>query len=125
VQGHGKINPALLDGLVRLSNELAAKGGRLVLFAPPLIPGLERTLGASAHAGDAVKRTKAALDQWAKREGLIIIDAGASERFGCTATEFLDEHHAYPACYRKILRRFWERYDSGESIKPGLWRPGV
>jgi len=128
VQGAGRINPALLDGITRLSTDITARGGRLVLFAPPLIPGLERALGDSAHAGDSVKHTKAALDEWAKREGLIIIDAGASERFGCTATEFLDEHHAYPACYRKVFRRFWERYGSGKPIEPGLWpsrQPGA
>jgi len=121
VKGEGKINPALLDGLAKLSAEFAAKGGRLVLFAPPLIPGLERALAESGHAGEAVRRTKATLDEWAKREGLIIIDAGASERFGCTAAEFLDEHHAYPPCFRKVLRRFWARYASGDPIKPGLW----
>jgi len=121
VHGAGRINPALLAGLDRLATEFSAKGGKLVLFAPPLIPGLERALAESAHAGDSVRRTKAALDAWAKKEGLIIIDAGASERFGCTAAEFLDEHHAYPACYRKIMRRFWERYESGTPIAPGLW----
>lgn len=123
VQGNGKLNPALLDGLAKLSAELATKGGRLVLFAPPLIPGLERALGESAHAGDSVTRTKSALDAWAKREGLIIIDAGASERFGCTAPEFLDEHHAYPACFRKILRGFFARLNSGKPLAPGLWPP--
>jgi len=128
VQGDGRINPALLDGLARVSTEFAAKGGKLVLLAPPLIPGLERALAESAHAGDSVQRTKKALDEWAKRVGLIIIDAGASERFGCTAAEFLDEHHAYPACYRKVFRRFWERYGSGEPVAPGLWpsrQPGA
>ncbi|MGB8434935.1 MAG: hypothetical protein WCE38_11790 [Burkholderiales bacterium] len=125
VQGEGKLNPALLAGLAKLSSELTAQGGKLVLFAPPLIPGLERALGESAHAGSSVARTKMALDEWAKRTGLVIIDAGASERFGCTAPEFLDEHHAYPACYRKVFARFWERYASGRPITPGLWVPGL
>jgi len=121
--GNGKINPALLDGLAKLSTELRAKGGRLILFAPPLIPGLERALGESAHAGGSVKRTKAALDEWAKREGLIIIDAGASEDYGCTAPEFLDEHHAYPACFRKVMREFFARLSSKAPLEPGLWSP--
>ncbi len=122
-QGDGKLNPALLDGVAKLAADFAAKGGRLILFAPPLIPGLERALGESAHAGDSVGRTKAALDAWAKRAGLIIIDAGASERFGCTAREFLDEHHAYGECYRKVLRAFFARLNSGDPIAPGLWPP--
>lgn len=122
-RGGGRINPALLAGLDRIATEFAAKGGTLVLFAPPLIPGLERALAESAHAGDSVRGTKAALDAWAKRAGLIVVDAGASERFGCTAAEFLDEHHAYPACYRKVLGAFWKRYASGKPIAPGLWSP--
>lgn len=124
VHGDGKLNPALLAGLAKLSSELAAQGGRLVLFAPPLIPGLEHALRESAHAGSSVVRTKMALDEWAKRTGLVIIDAGASERFGCTASEFLDEHHAYSACFRKVFGRFWQRYASGKPIPPGLWVPG-
>jgi hypothetical protein len=123
VHGEGKINPSLLDGLDQLATEFSAKGGRLVLFAPPLIPGLERALAKSAQAGEFVARTKATLDEWAKREGLIIIDAGASERFGCTAAEFLDEHHAYPACYRRVFAAFWKRHESGKPIPPGLWPP--
>jgi len=86
--------------------------------------GLERALAESARAGPSVARTKQALDEWAKRTGLVIIDAGASERFGCTAPEFLDEHHAYAACYRKVFGRFWQRYASGGPIAPGLWVPG-
>lgn len=121
VEGRGKINPALRDRLAELANKFSATGGRLVLFAPPLIPGLERALANTAHAGPAVEGTKRSLDEWAKREGLVILDAGASERFGCTASEFLDEHHAYPACFRKVVRRFWG--SSPGSIPPGLWRP--
>jgi len=117
----GRVNPALLDALDTVAKEFAARGGTLVLIAPPLLPGLERALAESAHAGDAVRRTKRALDAWAKEAGLVIIDAGASEQFGCTADEFLDEHHAYPACFRKVLRRFWARYDSGIPVPPGLW----
>ena len=123
-QAEGRINPALLAALGRVAREFAARGGTLVLIAPPLLPGLEQALAESAHAGEAVRRTRTALDEWAQRAGLVIIDAGASEQFGCTADEFLDEHHAYPACFRKVLRRFWERYDSGTPLAPGLWSPG-
>ena len=36
-----------------------------------------------------------------------IIDAGRSERYGCEATDFVDEHHALPACYARVFARFW------------------
>jgi hypothetical protein len=121
----GEPNRALLARLAALSAESSRKGGQLVLFLPPLIPGLERELAGSAHGGSAVRRTKAVLGEWAARAGLIIIDAGASERFGCATNEFLDEHHAYPECYRKVLARFWDEHAAG-AIQPGLWpRPGA
>ncbi|HKA44175.1 MAG TPA: hypothetical protein VKF40_19485 [Burkholderiales bacterium] len=116
----GEPNPALLARLAALSAESSRKGGRLVLFLPPLIPGLERELAGSVHSGPAVRRTKAVLREWAVRTGLVVIDAGASERFGCSAGEFLDEHHAYPECYRKVLARFWGEHAVG-TIRPGLW----
>ena len=120
----GEPNPALLRRLAALSTDAAAHGARLILLMPPLIPGLERALADSAHAGTAVRRTKSVFDAWAVREGIIIIDAGASERFGCSTGEFLDEHHAFPECFRKVWSRFWARYAAG-TIKPGLWpRPG-
>jgi hypothetical protein len=121
----GEPNRMLLARLVKLSTEFSRTGGQLVLFLPPLIPGLERELAGSAHSGSAVKRTKAVLGEWAARAGLIIVDAGASERFGCVTSEFLDEHHAYPECYRKVFSRFWHEHAAG-GIKPGLWpRPGA
>lgn len=118
----GEPNPALLRRLAALSTDAAARGARLILLMPPLIPGLEQALVDSAHAGVAVRRTKSVFDAWAAREGIIIIDAGASERFGCSTGEFLDEHHAFPECFRKVWSRFWARHAAG-TIKPGLW-PG-
>ena len=118
----GEPNRQLLARLVALSAEFSRAQGKLVLFLPPLIPGLERELAESAHGATAVRRTKAVLGEWAARAGLIVIDAGASERFGCVTSEFLDEHHAYPPCYRKVFSRFWSEYGAG-MVKPGLW-PG-
>jgi hypothetical protein len=79
-------------------------GGCLALLVP-LIPGLDARLAASAHSGEKLRRTKAVLAQWAKQQQTVIFDAGASEQYGCTATEFIDAHHALPVCYRKIMAR--------------------
>lgn len=116
----GEPNPALLRRLAALSAAAAARGGRLILFMPPLIPGLEQALAGSAHAGAAVRRTKSAFGEWAARNGLVVVDAGASEQFGCVTGEFLDEHHAFPECFRKVWSRFWIEHAAG-TVKPGLW----
>ena len=121
----GEPNRSLLERLAALSAASSRKGSQLVLFMPPLIPGLAQALAASAHGGPAVRRTMTVLGEWAAREGLVIIDASASERFGCVAGEFLDEHHAFPECYRKVLSRFWSEHAAG-TVRPGLWpRPGA
>ncbi|MCW5604570.1 MAG: hypothetical protein KIT18_08510 [Burkholderiales bacterium] len=116
----GEPNPVLLARLAALSETATAAGGRLILFMPPLIPGLERALVDSTHAGATVRRTKTAFDAWAERTGVVIVDVGASERFGCIAGEFLDEHHAFPDCFRKVWTRFWSEYAAG-TVRPGLW----
>lgn len=122
VPSGGNLNPAFFERLASLARQFRKQGGTLVLFAPPLIPGLEQALAASEHAGTAVGRTKAALDAWARREAVVIIDAGASERFGCVTREFLDEHHAFGECYSKVFGRFWKARAAG-AVQPGLWPP--
>ncbi len=72
-------------------------------------------------SGRFLARTKLILGEWARREGLVLVDAGASERFDCKTTEFIDPHHALPACYNKIFGRFWKDYFSASGIKPGLY----
>ena len=118
----GEPNRALLNRLAELAAAASRQDARLILLMPPLIPGLERELAGSAHAGPAARRTKAAFGEWAAGAGIVIIDAGASERFGCVAGEFLDEHHAFPECYRKLFSRFWLDHAAG-TIRPGMWPP--
>lgn len=122
VPSGGNLNPAFFERLAALAARLRKQGGTLVLFAPPLIPGLEHALAESQHAGGAVGNTKAALDAWGRREGVVIIDAGASERFGCEASEFLDEHHAFGECFSKVFHRFWKARAQGKA-RAGLWPP--
>ena len=88
------------------------RGGRLVLILPPLLPGMERAFLVSAQLGPLLQRTKQDLAAWAKSADTVILDAGPSERYGCIATEFVDEHHALPACYARVFARFWRA--SGE-----------
>jgi len=119
-QTGGEPNTALIARLTALAAAAEARGMRLFMFMPPLIPGLERELAASAHSGAAVRRTKAAFGAWAERTGVTIIDAGASEHYGCVTAEFLDEHHAFPECFRRVWARFWPEYEAG-TVRPGLW----
>jgi hypothetical protein len=92
----------------------------VVLFLPPLLPGMERALLAAAHTAAPLRRTRQTLDAWARDHDLIIIDAGQSERYGCVAEEFVDEHHALPQCYARIFTRFWNDRQAAP-IKPGFW----
>jgi hypothetical protein len=115
----GEPNPVLLDRLAALSRDMKRAGGSVVLFMPPLLPGMERAFLDSAQTGGALRRTKEVLDVWARDQDLIIIDAGRSERYGCVAEEFVDEHHALPECYRRVFARFWG--DRRGRARPGLW----
>ncbi len=101
----GMPNPAILDALSKIVENAR---GRVIFFLPPLIPGMERRFLALPGYSEDLKRTKAALDAWGKRENVAIIDAGQSEKYGCSAGEFVDQHHALYSCYEKIFAKFWK-----------------
>jgi hypothetical protein len=101
----GQPDAEMLEHLAALLQQARARGIRVVFFMPPLIPGLDARLLASAHSGEQLRRTKAALTAWAAQQQVPLFDAGPAEQHGCMATEFIDAHHALPACYRKIMAR--------------------
>jgi hypothetical protein len=115
----GEPNRVVLERLAALARDMKKAGGSVVLFLPPLLPGMERAFLASTQTSTALRRTKQTLDAWAREQDLIIIDAGQSERYGCKPEEFVDEHHALPACYERVFARFWN--DRRARTKPGLW----
>lgn len=103
----GRPGPVLLQDLAALLQEAKARNINVVLFMPPLLPGLDARLAASPHSGGKLRRAKAALRDWAATQGADIFDAGPSEQHGCVATEFIDAHHALPVCYRRIMARLF------------------
>jgi hypothetical protein len=103
----GQPSAELLNHLAALLRQARAKDIRVVFYLPPLVPGLDARLVASAHSGEKLRRTKAALTQWAAQQQAVLFDAGPAEQHGCIAAEFIDAHHALPACYRKIMLRLF------------------
>lgn len=97
----------LLQRLAALGEGAAANGGGIILFLPPLLPGMEAEFLRHPQLSVRLQTTKRTFDEWAKRHRLTILDAGQSERFGCRSDEFLDEHHAVAACYEKLFLSFW------------------
>ena len=106
-RGKGEPNPALLDRLAGLARRAEARGGRVVLLLPPLMPGMEDSLGKSEHSRTWLRATKDAIEKWAGHEQIQLLDAGRSERYGCVAAEFIDPHHALPECYARVIARFF------------------
>lgn len=117
----GQPNAVFLDTVARLNRDLKRAGGKAIVILPPLIPGLEELLGTARHSAASLARLKSILSAWAEQEGIIVLDAGRSERYGCQPLEFLDEHHAMRECYQKVFDRFWRDYRRG--VAPGLYAP--
>ena len=117
----GEPNPVFLARINGLARNMRARGGGVVLILPPLLPGLERALLNAPHTGAFLRRTKDALDAWARTNDLVIIDGGQAERYGCTAPEFVDEHHALPQCYARLFARYWHDLGVPRKIRAGLY----
>jgi hypothetical protein len=114
-------NAAYLEHLGETARRFAERGGRMVFLLPPLVPGLEQELRKSPRWNACLERTKADLKAWAIRYRVTIIDAGASERYGCRTLEFSDEHHAYPECNARVLQRFFSDVEAGR-VREGLYQ---
>ncbi len=104
---HGMPDALLLQRLAALGERARQQGGGVLLFMPPLLPGMEAEFLRHPQLAADLQNTRRTLDEWARRQPLTILDAGQSERYGCRADEFIDEHHAVASCYEKIFRPFW------------------
>jgi len=104
----GILEERLFDRLSELNKAIARKGGVLILYMPPLVPGLESALLKHPQLSAYLLRTKQELAKWAQDKPVVLADFGQSEKFGCVTSEFLDEHHADGNCYRKIFSDFWQ-----------------
>lgn len=106
----------------KAAREFAAKGGRMVFLMPPIIPGMETAMGRHEPNRVCLERTKTVIGAWARQYGVTVIDAGRSERYGCEARDFSDEHHAYPQCLGRALASYFRAEGEGR-VKPGLFQP--
>jgi len=104
----GVPDPILLEHLAALSSKIVARGGTLTLVMPPLIPGMEQAFLEHPQLSDYLKRTRQELNLWAAQQQITLTDFGQSEKFGCTADEFIDVHHAKKSCYQKAFADFWQ-----------------
>lgn len=116
----GTPNAVYLDHLAATAKRFKDKGGEMIFLLPPLVPGLEAALMKHPRWKPCLEKTKTALAAWAQREGLVVIDAGAAERAGCSSYEFADEHHAYPECNARILQKFFAELNAGQ-VQTGLY----
>lgn len=123
-EARGEPNPLYLQRLGAFVNRYAEAQGRTVFILPPLVPGMERAILSGPATREPLLRTKSVLAEWARGHGVTVIDAGQSERFGCVAGEFVDENHAYPECFARILSRYWADLEAGR-VPPGLYAPGA
>lgn len=118
----GEPNPEYLNRLERAARNIRQSGGDLLFILPPLVPGLEQTMTTDPANRDCLTRTRQVLQGWAQQIGATVLDAGRAERYGCKAEEFLDEHHAYPECYRRVMDFYFLAQREGRA-RPGLLQP--
>jgi hypothetical protein len=121
VRAKGEPPAAALARLAVIAAKLQARGGDLIVLIPPLLPGLERAVVANPAASAALRHWTDTLAAWGVQHRVTVLDAAASERYGCTAAEFVDAHHALPPCFLRVFTRYWEERRSG-ALRPGVYR---
>jgi len=97
----GTVDMRYLDDLKEIDKNLKHKGGKLIIQIPPLIPNATTTIEHRSKQRYEEKMQR--LVTFAKENNITVLDASKSETFGCTYSDFLDAHHAFPSCYQKIL----------------------
>ena len=118
----GQPNASYLQRLADAARRIKKSGGDMLFILPPLLPGLEQAMTADPENRVCLMQTRQALEAWAQQTGVTVLDAGDSGRYGCTAEEFLDEHHAYPECYRRVMGFYFQAQREGR-VSNGLLRP--
>ena len=118
----GEPNAAVLTRLGAFARGVIERGGHVTFIVPPILPGMVTEMHKLPDAHQCLTRTYTALDTWARKHGLTVMDAASSELYGCTAQEFLDENHAWPECHARVLAHYWTLNASG-SLTPGVYRP--
>ena len=119
----GEPNPEVLHRLGAFAQRFISNGGEVTFILPPLVPGMEQEMLKVEASKRCLARTKLVLEAWARQYGVSVIDAAASERFGCKVEEFLDENHAWPECHARVLGRYWSDRKQ-QRVAAGLYRPG-
>jgi len=97
----GTIDKRYLNDFKEINQNLKEKGGKLIILIPPLLPEVTTTLEHIAKQSYTKKLHK--LLSFTKDNNITILNASKSEEFGCTYNDFLDTHHAFPSCYKKII----------------------
>jgi hypothetical protein len=120
VRAKGEVPAEVLDRLAKLAPVLRQRGGDLIVLVPPLMPGLQRAIAGNPAASAALAHWSETLAAWAVKNGVAVLDAGASENYGCLMPEFVDEHHTLPACYEKVFGRYWADR-AAKRVRPGVY----
>lgn len=118
----GAPNAAVLNRLGTFARRVMYGGGQVAFIVPPILPGMVAEMHKLPDAHHCLTRTYDALDTWARKHGLTVMDAASSELYGCTAQEFLDENHAWPECHARVFAHYNALSASG-SLTPGVYRP--
>ena len=103
----------LLSRVSAVIKKIKIRKADIFFILPPLLPGLEKKI-LTMPEGEILRQLKAALHKFATENQVQILDAGQSENYGCHVSEFIDGHHALPACHKKIMTHFYKHREKGK-----------
>ncbi|MCC7405573.1 MAG: hypothetical protein IT288_14335 [Bdellovibrionales bacterium] len=96
----------ILDQTAELTRAFRQRGGRVLAFLPPVVPGVVEQLKNLKNPSNFIVARDEFIEYLKKKE-FVVLDATDSGRFGCLESEFIDDQHADASCYNKVVRRLF------------------
>lgn len=102
INSKGLFEDKYFEDFKEIDSLLKQRNGKLIVISPPILSGITKLLE-NSEVGNYLKDLRININNKFKQNNIDFYDFSEAEKFGCEIEEFMDVHHAFPACYKKIF----------------------
>ena len=100
----GILDSQYLNNFKEINAILQARGGQLYIIIPPLIPHIEDIILKDHTAKGYLDMHLNQLYNFSKKHHFTVMNFSKSESYGCNFEDFVDVHHPFNSCWKKIFK---------------------